>query len=274
MVAKAPSKRKQTQMFLLDRAKKRASSFASLRPRVVSSLADLRTCVTHATRDSLWVSYASDLTDALVRSASTVQPTLGMGLFIHSLDMRTLPALASHFRRIAFTADGGFIPADELAEVLEAKNGSDLFIGGSVDQATETITFWRGDLKALTVPFSAFEKSGDGTHPDFDKFSVIDSGQTVRLGQYEAAVDAVLYENAPEFRRLILKKRFQEERSFGASLRRLRKQRGLRREDFEPELSAKTIARIEQGKVKRIHAKTLGLLAERLSVSTEEIASY
>jgi DNA-binding Xre family transcriptional regulator len=54
----------------------------------------------------------------------------------------------------------------------------------------------------------------------------------------------------------------------------LRKQRGLRREDFEPELSAKTIARIEQGRVKRIHRKTLGVLAERLSVTPKELASY
>src|SRR5579863_10071494 len=113
-------RRKLRQMFLLDRAKKRASNFASLRPQVASSLSDLRNSVTHAASDSLWVSYASDLTEALVRSASTVQPKLGMGLFIHSLDMKTLPALSSCFWRIAFSADGGFIPADELAEVLDA----------------------------------------------------------------------------------------------------------------------------------------------------------
>ena len=251
MVAKAPAKRKQTQMFLLDRAKKRASSFASLRPQVVSSLTDLRNCVTHATRDSLWVSYASDLTDALVRSASTAQPTLGIGLFIHSLDMKTLPALSSRFQRIAFTADGGFIPAEELAEVLEAKHASDLFIGGSVDHATQTITFWRGDLKALTVSFSAFEKSGAGTRPDFSNFSVIDCGQTVRLGRYEAAVDAILYENDPEFRRRISKKRLQQDQSFGAfaaalaqaawpAARRLRA--GAFRQDDRPHRTGKSEA--------------------------------
>ncbi len=274
MVVTAVPKQKLSQMFLLDRAKKRVSSFASLRPQVVSSVTELRNSVTHATRDSLWVSYASDLTDALVRSASAVQPMLGMGLFIHALDIKTLPALASCFRRIAFTANGGFIPAEELAEVLEAENRPDLFIGGSVDKATETITFWRGDLKPLTVPFSAFEKAGDGAEPNFDRFSVIDCGQTVRLGKYEAAVDAIIYENDPEYRRRISKKRMQEDQSFGASLRRLRKQRGLRREDFEPELSAKTIARIEQGRVKRVHKKTLGALAGRLSVDLEELATY
>jgi len=262
------------QMFLLDRAKKRSSRFASLRPQVISSVTQLRNSVARATRDSLWVSYASDLTDALVRNASMGTPSLGFGLFIHSLDVKTLPALSSLFRRIAFTMDGGFIPAEELAEVLEADNRADLIIGGSVNHATETITFWRGNLMPLTVPFTAFEKSGDGTRPDFNEFSMTDSGQTVKLGDYEAAVDAILYEYDPEYRRRISKRRLQEDQSFGASLRRLRKQRGLRREDFEPNVSAKTVARIEQNKVKRIQKKTLNALAKHLSVAPEEIGTF
>ena len=274
MAVKTVDKPKQCEMILLDRAKKRSSRFASLHPRVVSSVTELRNSVAHATRDSFWVSYASDLTEALVRNASQGVPPLGFGLFIHSLDMKTIPALSSFFRRIAFTMDGGFIPAEELVEVLEADNRPDLFIGGSVNQATDTITFWRGDLKPLTVPFSAFEKSGTGTKPDFNKFAVIDCGQTVQLGDYEAAVDAILYEYDPDYRRRISKQRLQEDQSFGASLRRLRKQRGLRREDFEPDLSAKTIARIEQGKVKRIQKKTLNALAEHLSVEPEEIETF
>jgi len=274
MALKTAQKPKDYQMFLLDRAKKRTSRFASLHPQVVSSITALRNSVAHARKDSFWVSYANDLTEALVKSASAGEPTLGLGLFIHSLDMKTIPALTSCFRRIAFSADGGFIAAEELAEVFKAKSRSDLFIGGSVDKATEMITFWRGNLKPLTVPFSAFEKSGDGTEPDFDRFSVIDCGQTVRLGEYEAAVDAILYENDPDYRKRISKKRRQEDQSFGASLRRLRTQRGLRREDFEPEVSAKTIARIEQGRVKHIHKKTLKVLANRLSVEPDQIETF
>jgi len=274
MAVKTAEKRKQYEMFLLDRAKKRSTCFASLRPHVVSSVTELRNSVAHATRDSLWVSYAGDLTEALVKSASLGTPSLGFGLFIHSLDMKTIPALSSFFRRIAFTMDGGFIAAEELVEVLEADNRPDLFIGGSVNHTTETITFWRGDLKPLTVPFSAFEKSGNGTKSDFNEFAVIDCGQTVQLGDYEAAVDAILYEYDPQYRRRISKQRLQEDQSFGASLRRLRKQRGLRREDFEPDLSAKTIARIEQGKVKRVQKKTLNALAEHLSVEPEEIETF
>jgi DNA-binding Xre family transcriptional regulator len=261
-------------VFLLDRAKKRPERFAALHPHVVTTLSDLRNSMAHASKDSLWVSYASDLTDAFVRSLSEAPPTLGFGLFLHALDVKTIPALSSAFRRIAFTADGGFIAAGELVEVLEADNRANLFIGGIVNHNTETITFWRGNLESLTVPFSAFERSGDGTEPDFNSFSVIDCGQTVQLGDYEAAVDAILYEYDPEYRREIKKKRLESEQSFGASLRRLRNQRGLRRADFEPDLSAKTIARIEQGKVQRIQRKTLEVLADRLSVEPDEIATY
>lgn len=167
-----------------------------------------------------------------------------------------------------------FLPAEELLETLAAENREDLFIGGSVDPASQTITLWRGTLDPLTVPFTAFEVSGDGTAPDFLRFSVTDSGQTVRLGEYEAAADALLYEFDPEYRRRINRERQQNEQSFGAALRRLRKQRGLRREDFAPEITARTVARIEQGKVQRIQKKTLECLARRLQVQPDEIATF
>lgn len=124
------------------------------------------------------------------------------------------------------------------------------------------------------MPFSAFEASGDGTKPDFKAFSVTDCGQTVKFGNFEAAVDGILYEYDREYRRTISKKRLQEDRSFGAALRRLRRQRGLRREDFGPDVAAKTVARIEQGKVTRIRKATLESLAKHLSVEAEEIGSF
>ena len=261
-------------MVLLDRRPKRAAAFAVLHPRVVKSVTDLRNFVAHASKDSVWVSYARDLTDALVKRTTSVPSKLGWGLFIHSLDIKSIPVLSSLFRRIAFTVDGGFIPAEELAEVLDSENRGDLFIGGFVNKATETVTFWRGNLESLTVPFMAFGKSSDGTEPNLNEFSIIDGGQTVKLGIYEAAVDAILYEYDLEFRRAKSKKRLQEDRSFGAALRRLRKQRGLRREDFEPDVAAKTVARIEQGKVRRIQKATLESLAKHLAVEPNEIADH
>jgi hypothetical protein len=262
------------QTFLLDKAKKRSERFAALHPQIVSSLAGLRNSLAHATKDSLWISYEKNLTEALLRTVSWPSRPLGVAVFVHALTPETLLALASCFKRIAFASNDGFLPPDELAGALEADNRSDLFLGGSVDQASRTITLWRGNLEPLTVPFSAFEKSGDGTEPDFGQFSIQDFGQTIRLGDYEAAADAILYEFDPEFRRRISKKRQQSEKSFGAALRRLRKQRGLRREDFGPDVAAKTIARIEQGQVHRVQKNTLRVIADRLNVKPEEIGTY
>ncbi len=274
MANKLKESKKRPPMFLLTRGKKRPSSFLSLRPQIVSSKKQLSESVRSATKDSLWISYEKDLTNDLMRFASKSNSHLGNGLLIHPLDMNSIPTLTSLFDRLAFKANGGFLPPHELAEVFESENRSDLFIGSSVNSDTETITFWRGDFRSLTVPFSTFNNSGDGTKPDFEECAVIDSGLTVQLGDYEAAVEAILYEHDLEFRRRLSKKRLQEDQSFGASLRRLRKQRGLRREDFEPGICAKTIARIEQGKVSRVQKSTLDVLSSRLGVAPEEIESF
>jgi len=266
---------------VLDRAKKRPLCFSRMRPEMVSTKSQIPKSISHATKNSLYVSYDKDLTEALVKHSVSIHPSLGAGLFNHALDPRWIPALNKIFQRIAFKTDerreSGFLPPEELAEVLQADNGKDLFIGGSVDTTTKTITLWRGNsLEPLTVPFSAFIPAGDGAQPDFSDFSVTDYGQTVRLGDYEAAVDAILYENDSDYRRRISKRRLQEEQTFGASIRRLRKQRGLRREEFEPTISAKTVARIEQGKQKQhqVRNKTLEALAERLQVEPEKLGTF
>ncbi len=177
------------------------------------------------------------------------------------------------FKSFVYSMDGGFLPPEELAEALSAENRSDLFIGGTVDSQNKVVTLWRGDLRSLAVPFSAFAPSGDEVKPDFKAFSVTDYGHTVRLGEYEAATDAILYEFDSDYRRTLSKQRRESERSLGAALRRLRRQRGLTQADFVP-LAEKTIARIEQGKVARIHPKTLAIIADRLSVAPDEIATF
>lgn len=260
--------------FLLDKAKSRVQRFAVLRPEVISSAAALRKSLSHATKNSLWISYERELTDTLVRSVSWPARNLGGAILGHSISTASLAALANCFKRLAYAAGDGLLAPAELAVALHAEGADDLFIGGAVDPAGQTITLWRGNLEPLTVPFAAFEPSGDGTKPDFDQFAVVDCGQTIRLGRYEASADAILYEFDHDYRRRISRERLQSERSFGASLRRLRKQRGLRREDFAPALTSKTIARIEQGKVHRLRTGTLEALARRLRVAPDEIATY
>jgi DNA-binding Xre family transcriptional regulator len=274
MPAKTKNGQSAEQVFLLDRSRTRRRRFSPLHPRVISSLAELRESVEHANRDTLWISYEKQLTEALLRSLAWPTPSLGKAVLVHAASPQTLAVLARCFHRFAFGGDASFLPPDELAAALQAENRDDLFLGASVDPATRTITLWRGNLDSLTVPFSAFETSGDGLKPDFEHISVRDFGQTIRLGTYEAAAEALLYEYDPDYRRRIAKQRRETEQSLGASIRRLRKERGLRRQDFAPEVASKTIARIEQGRIQSVRARTLEAIARRLRVAPEELGTF
>lgn len=165
------------------------------------------------------------------------------------------------------------LPMEALVEVLKQPNRSDLCIGGSVDLEHRMVVLVRGNLDVLPVPTPLFTASGDGTTPDFDDFEVTDYGQTLRFGNYEASFDALLYEVDDDYRRRLHKQRRAEDQTFGASLRRLRLQKGLSRDDF-PGLSAKAIARIERGEVDKPHTETLLKIAQRLGGSVEDIRSY
>ena len=120
---------------------------------------------------------------------------------------------------------------------------------------------------------SIFKKSGDGTAPDFKRLRLTDCGRTVVLGDCEASADAIPCELDPDYRRRLTKRRRQSERTFGAALLRLRKQRRLKRSDFAP-ISAKEIARIERDEIGKPHAKTLEAIADRLGVKPEEIENH
>lgn len=260
--------------FVLNRSKTPSKAFAVLNARVIDNFTTLRRELKQPTKNALWISYDKSLTRELLKSISRPNVFLGEAVFLHDLAPSSIATLTGSFEHFAFSEDGSFLEPEELAEVLKEEGREDLFIGGSVDKATKTITLWRGNLEALTVPFSAFPKSGDGIKPDFCKFAVIDYGQTIKLGPYEAATDAVLYEYDADYRRRIKKERQATEQSFGASLRRLRKQRGLSREDFAPAVAAKTVARIEQGQVTNVQRRTVKALAARLGVSPGEITSF
>ena len=161
----------------------------------------------------------------------------------------------------------------ELCEVLAHENRGDFCIGGQVLSSIKAVTLVRGNLDVLTVPTKMFAKSGTGVSPDFGQFEVTDYGQTLKFGDYEASFDAVLYEADLCYRRRLKKQRLMSEKTFGAALRRLRKQRGLTRGDFSG-ISEKTLARIERGEVERPHERTLARIAKRLGVQPGEIEDY
>lgn len=164
------------------------------------------------------------------------------------------------------------LPAHELIDVVASPRRRNLFIGGTVIPAAKAVLLLRGNLEQEAVPFSLFKARLAGPRPDYSDFEIIDSGQTVRLGKYEAAADAILYEIDSEFRRQEKKRRVSDDKSFGGALRRLRLQRGLGRDEF-PGLAAKTLARIERGE-SAPHSTTLETLAETLGVKADEIATY
>jgi hypothetical protein len=166
-----------------------------------------------------------------------------------------------------------WLPVEELIKVITGKDAVDRFIGGATDSESRTLALVRGDRQTVVVPFSLFEETADGVKPDFNALTFTDYGHTVALGEYEASADAILYEIDREYRRKLNKARQRSERSFGASLRRLRIQKRLNRSAFAP-LAAKTIARIERNEIETPHGKSLDIIAHRLGVPVDQIETY
>ena len=162
----------------------------------------------------------------------------------------------------------------ELLELLatDVEAARDLFLGGWAHAESELVTLVRGNLRTVVAPFSMFAATAEA-RPDFRKLAFADHGHTVRLGRYEAAADAILYELDADFRRRLNARRHASERGFGPAVRRLRKQLGLARTDFTG-LNEKTLARIERGEIERPHGRTLEILETHLGMSRDEIASY
>lgn len=161
---------------------------------------------------------------------------------------------------------------EQISEIIQNKNAANYVIGGQIDKMTHSVTLIRGDLSKLGVPFSTFRPSGAHVKPDFTKFSIEDSGQTLKFGEYESSVDAVLYEFDPLYRRKRKIELAKKEKRFGASLRRLRILKSLKQSDFQG-INEREIGRIERGDVKP-RQSTIEKIAKQLKVSAEEIETY
>lgn len=181
--------------------------------------------------------------------------------------------LDSLFKKSFVFSQETSLPITEIFEVLNSKHPNHLVIGGSVNERLETLVLTRGDLRSLAVPLNMFKESGDGIKPNFAKFSIVDHGQTLKFGDYEASVDSVLHEFDMEYRKYLKAKRTQSDKSFGAALRRLRLQKGLLQSDFGS-IDERAIGRIERGEVTKPRKSTIAKIAKTLGVSVEEISSY
>jgi len=243
---------------------------------VCRRFADLATFVRETPKKRVFVSYGQSSTDHLLQEGLKLKRGARMGNLLTLKPPRpeSVPSLSGIFERvIGAIVAYAWLPVEELPTVLSAKDAAGHFIGGTADPKSETLALVRGNLDTLVVPFAYFKTSGDGTKPDFSKLAFTDYGRTVSLGEYEASADGIFYEFDPAYRHKLKKERLKSDRSFGASLRRLRLQRGLKRSDFAP-VASKTIARIERTDVEMPHGKTLQTIAQRLRVSADQIESY
>lgn len=259
-------------VLIVDHEEAVARRFEALEPRLLRSAEEVQLAFDENWRQALWIvprlSGMSRLTT--LRGGRRGDQRL---LFLGHLEGVRREVLHANFRFVVALADGmKLLPIDELAEVLAAPYREDLFIGGALDAIDRALVLYRGNLEPLVVPLSWFS-SGRGPRPDPAKFEITDCGQTVRLGEFEAASDAILYEFDVDARRRFKQKSIREDQSFGGALRRLRMQRGIRREDFDG-VSAKEIARLERGEVSRPHSGTLDRIAKTLGVRPDEVETY
>ena len=169
------------------------------------------------------------------------------------------------------------LPKPELEEALRSPHRDELVVGVTVDEATDVVVLHRGSSERLVVPASRVREWAAGREDVAGRVDLLaarptDYGQTIQFGAFEVAVGAVLYEFDPEVRRR-QRERLREAPSFGASVRRLRLQRGLRQEDVAG-VSRRDVGRIERGETSVPRSETLVALASALGVTVDELGSY
>lgn len=81
----------------------------------------------------------------------------------------------------------------DFAEIKKSKHPENYFIVASYMSKGHSLALIRGDGQKILVPCDWF-KSNPVCKPDFNDLEIIDCGQTIRLGKYEAASDAILKE--------------------------------------------------------------------------------
>lgn len=248
------------------------SSGASIRNAVeVRSRADVRKAYT-SPRHALWLACRASGLRVLPKALHLGRPRHAL-LAMESISESRRVLMDALFSVVVEPSHGtAILPLEELREVLASDSRDDLFVAAQVVPEDEVLVLFRGNLRSLIVPLSTFRRTKRGPAPDASCVSVTDYGQTVRLGEYEIAADALLYEFDPDARRRLKKRALRDDPSLGAAIRRLRLQRGISRDDFAP-TSAKTLARIERGETQP-RAGTLAKIAKRLGVSAEALATH
>jgi hypothetical protein len=253
---------------LVDLPARQAGTADELQKWGGSSLADLL-CIAHTPAD-----LGQFVAAALEYRARKPRSRLHKVLVLHPLTAGQRTIYQDLFARVLAPGDGiQMLSTNDLLEALASEDRADRVIGVAVDDASELVMLYRGNLDTVMVPFAWFASPHASTRPDFSDFEPVDHGIGVRFGEYEAAVDAILYEFDPAYRRRVKNAEVGRDDSVGGSVRRLRNLRGLKQSDF-PGISVKEIGRIERGEVKAPHRATLDRIAQTFGVTVEQLRTY
>jgi hypothetical protein len=264
-----------TEVLLVEPRGHVSAKFARLKVSRLHVHSDVQAALARRRGSSLWIATSESALDLLLGSLPRRPTRQDLRLLLLQRSRREMRGLLhAHFRFVVSVESGvGLLPIDELAVVLGSDKRADLFIAGEVIPARSEILLYRGNLEPITVPLEWFVLRPGSPDPDAARFAVADYGQTVRLGDYEASTDAILYEFDEDYRARAKKRMVEQDSSLGGAIRRLRLQKGLRQTDF-PGITAKEIARIEKGLVKKPHQETIRKIAKITGVRVDQIHTY
>lgn len=263
-----------TEILLVEPRGYPSSALSALKVARMRVQGDLRSALARYSASLLWIAPSQPALNLLLKALPPrPRPDLRLlALNPFTKDMQNF--LHAHFRFVVCASKGvHLLPLQELAEVLNSEGRADLLIGGEAVEARSELLLYRGNLEPISVPLAWFVPRPSSPEPDIRRLAITDYGQTVRVGEYEASTDAILYEFDDDYRVRAKKRLRQQDSSFGGALRRLRLLKGLRQSDF-PGVTAKEIARIENGQVKKPHEDTLRKIAQKTGVPVEEIHTY
>lgn len=261
--------------FVATPAQQRKARVASPRPRAyhMISASDVTDCYLSSPKESVWLVASASALRTLIKHAPKPRGDQRL-VVLEEVTQTSQAVLGVFFRQVAVAAETiRLLPMDELVEVLSSESRADLFIGGAVEPDGKVVLLYRGNIEPMVVPFSWFRNRHSQALPNIARFEVRDFGQTVALGEFEAAADAILYEFDDGYRRRAKARLVTEDSSLGGAIRRLRLQKALKRSDF-PGIHEKEIARIERNEVKKPHAQTLSIVAKTLGVAVHALGSY
>jgi hypothetical protein len=77
----------------------------------------------------------------------------------------------------------------DLVEINASPHPERYVVAGALDLSKKRLSLIKGDLSVLDLSIEIFKMRLCA--PDFTRFSIIDCGQTLAFGEYQAAVDSL-----------------------------------------------------------------------------------